>query len=168
MVCELCCEYSVLFWLITTYQWVPCVVFCLFVCLVFFVLFCFLFFVTGLPHSGWYSQVTFICLWISWACYGCLLRGSARTWPIKMWVHVANHQTECRDPNGGVRGRTKGAEGVCNPIGRTTLSTNQIPQSSQGLNHQPKSAHGGTHGSSCICSRGWPYLASMWRLNDLV
>jgi len=34
-------------------------------------------------------------------------------------------------------------------------------QSSQGLNHQPKSTHGRTHGSSCICSRGWPYLASV-------
>jgi len=39
------------------------------------------------------------------------------------------------DPNGGIRERTEGAEGVCNPIGRT-ISTNQIPQSSQGLNHQ--------------------------------
>jgi hypothetical protein len=27
-------------------------------------------------------------------------------------------------------------------------------QSSQGLNHQPKSSHGGTHGSRHICSRG--------------
>jgi len=26
---------------------------------------------------------------------------------------------------------------------------------------QPKNIHGQTHGSSCICSRGWPYLASM-------
>jgi len=51
-----------------------------------------------------------------------------------------------------VRERTKGAEGVCNPIGRTTISGNQTPQISQG----PKSTHGGTYGSSCICSRGWP------------
>ena len=29
------------------------------------------------------------------------------------------------------------------------------------LNHQPKSAHGGTHGSSCICRRGWPCQASV-------
>ena len=36
-----------------------------------------------------------------------------------------------------------------------------LPQSSQGLNHQPMSIHGGTLGSSCICNRGWPYLASM-------
>ena len=35
------------------------------------------------------------------------------------------------------------------------------PQSSQGLNHQPKSTHGGTRGSSCICSRGWPSRSSM-------
>ena len=25
--------------------------------------------------------------------------------------------------------------------------------SSQGLNHQPKNTHGGTHASSCMCSR---------------
>jgi hypothetical protein len=76
---------------------------------------------------------------------------------------VANHQTEHRDPNGGVRGRTKGAEGFCNPIGRTTISINQTPQSIQGLNHQPKNTHKGTHGSSCICSKGWPYLALIGR-----
>jgi hypothetical protein len=29
---------------------------------------------------------------------------------------------------------------------------------SQGLNHQPKSTHGGTHGSSCI---GWPSRSSI-------
>jgi hypothetical protein len=39
--------------------------------------------------------------------------------------------------------------------------TNQYPQSSQGLNHQPKSTHGVTHGFSCICSRGWPSQTSM-------
>jgi hypothetical protein len=36
----------------------------------------------------------------------------------------------------GVRERAEGAEGVCNPIGRTTIATNQ---SSQGINHQPRS-----------------------------
>jgi hypothetical protein len=54
-------------------------------------------------------------------------------------------------------GQPLGAEGVCNPIGRT-ISTSQ---SSQGLNHQPRSTHRGTHGSSRICSRGWPCRASM-------
>jgi hypothetical protein len=74
---------------------------------------------------------------------------------------TVNHRTEHRDLNGRVRERTEGAERICNPIGRTTILTNWTPQSSQGLNHQPKSTHGGTHGSSYICSRGLPYLASM-------
>jgi len=65
---------------------------------------------------------------------------------------TANHWTENRVPNGGVRERTEGDEGVCNPIGRTTISINQTPQSSQELNHQPKSAHEGTHDSSSTCS----------------
>jgi hypothetical protein len=30
-----------------------------------------------------------------------------------------------------------------------------------GLNHQSKKTHGRTHGSSCICSRGWPSQSSM-------
>ena len=44
--------------------------------------------------------------------------------------------TEHRVPNEGARERTQGAEGVCSPIGGTTIWTNQYPQSSQGLNHQ--------------------------------
>jgi hypothetical protein len=39
--------------------------------------------------------------------------------------------------------------------------TNQYPQSSLELNHQSKKTHGGTHVSSCICSRGWPSQPSM-------
>jgi hypothetical protein len=69
--------------------------------------------------------------------------------------------TEHMVPNGGARERTEGAEGVCSPIGGTTTWTNQIPQSSQGLSHQPKKTHGGIHGSRCMCSRGWPCWASM-------
>jgi hypothetical protein len=38
---------------------------------------------------------------------------------------AANHWTEHGIPNGGFRERTEGAEGVCNSIGRTTISTNQ-------------------------------------------
>jgi hypothetical protein len=40
---------------------------------------------------------------------------------------------------------------------------NQNPQSSQGLNHQSKKTHGGTHGSNCMCSRGCPSQSSMGR-----
>jgi hypothetical protein len=47
-----------------------------------------------------------------------------------------------------------GAKRICNPIGRTAISTNQSSQSSQGLKHQPKSTHGETHGSSHICGNG--------------
>jgi hypothetical protein len=32
-----------------------------------------------------------------------------------------------RAPNGGTRESTQGAEGVCNPIGETTIRTNQYP-----------------------------------------
>jgi len=74
---------------------------------------------------------------------------------------TTKHQTEYKDPNGRVRGRTEGTEKNYNTIGRTTISINWIPQSSQGLNNEPKSTHGGTNGSSCICSRVSPYLASM-------
>jgi hypothetical protein len=42
-----------------------------------------------------------------------------------MQILAANHQTEHRDPNRGVMGRTVGAEGDCNPIRRTAISTNQ-------------------------------------------
>jgi hypothetical protein len=57
---------------------------------------------------------------------------------------AANHWDEHRVPYGGIRERTEGAEGVCKPIGRTTLATNQTPQISQGINYQPKSTHGET------------------------
>jgi hypothetical protein len=78
-----------------------------------------------------------------------------------MQMLAANHQTEHWDPDGGVRERTEGAEGFCIPIGRTTSR----------LNLQPKSIHGRTHGSSCICSRrliwhqwkGRPLI--LWRLD---
>jgi hypothetical protein len=44
-----------------------------------------------------------------------------------MWVLIANCRTENGDPNGGVRGKTEGAEMVYNPIGRTTISMKQTP-----------------------------------------
>ena len=48
-------------------------------------------------------------------------------------------------PDGGVEEGTEGAEGVYNPMKGATVSTGQIPQSFQGLDHQPKNTHGGTH-----------------------
>jgi hypothetical protein len=57
-------------------------------------------------------------------------------------------------PDGEVGEGTEGAEGVCSPKEGATMLTG--PWSSQGLDHQPKNTHGGTHGTGCICSRGWP------------
>lgn len=71
----------------------------------------------------------------------------------------ASHWIENWDLNGGVSERTEVIEGMFNPIGRTTVSTNQIPQSFQGLKHQVKSTHGTTPGSSSsMCSRRWALL----------
>jgi hypothetical protein len=43
-----------------------------------------------------------------------------------MRMLTANHWTEHGNLNGGARERTEGAEGVSRPIGKTTISTNQI------------------------------------------
>jgi len=59
-------------------------------------------------------------------------------------------------------GRTGGAKGDCNPIGRTT-SAGWTTQCSQGLNHQPRSVQRGIRGSRYIGSGGLSYLASMGR-----
>jgi hypothetical protein len=64
---------------------------------------------------------------------------------------------EIEVPNRGIREKTEVVEVVCNHIERTTISTNQTPQSSQGLSHQPRTIHG----SRCICIRGWSFNASM-------
>jgi hypothetical protein len=74
---------------------------------------------------------------------------------------AANHFTEHGVYNRGIREGPEGAEGGYNTIGRTTLSTSQTPLISQELNPQPKSTHGATHGSSHLCSRGWPCWSSM-------
>lgn len=48
---------------------------------------------------------------------------------------AANPWTEHVILNGAISKRTEGAKEVCSPIGRTTVSTNQMPHSSQGLNY---------------------------------
>ena len=62
---------------------------------------------------------------VTGAWYSCPLRGSARACSIQIQMLAANYQTEHWDSNGGVRGRTEGAEGVCNSIRRTTIWINQ-------------------------------------------
>jgi hypothetical protein len=77
-----------------------------------------------------------------------------------MQIFIDNHSTEAGNTNGRAKGWTKGAEGDCNPIGRT-ISTIRISQSSQRLNHQPRSIHGQTLGSRYICSRELRYMTSL-------
>ena len=38
-----------------------------------------------------------------------------------------------------------------------------VPPELPGAKSPPKSTHGGTHGSSCLCSRGWSSWSSMGR-----
>jgi hypothetical protein len=54
-------------------------------------------------------------------CYSCLVRGYASAWQIQKWMLTVIYQMEHRVPNGEARESTKGAEGVCNPIGGTTI-----------------------------------------------
>ena len=74
----------------------------------------------------------------------------------------ANHWTEHKVPNGGAREMTKGAEGICSLI-RTNNMNQLVPPEHPGtkVNHQPKNTQEGTHGSSYICSRGWPCWRSI-------
>jgi hypothetical protein len=78
-----------------------------------------------------------------------------------MKILAINHRTEYRNLKGRVRGRTEGAVGDCNPIGRTTISNNWTPLSSQEINHQPKNTHGKTPWLQPRCSRRLLYLASV-------
>ena len=94
------------------------------------------------------------------AWYDCSLRGSISNWPIQVQILTANNQTEPGDSNGRVGGRAEGVEEDGNPIWRTIL-INWTTQSSQGLNHQPKSIHRGIHSSRYTCSREWTSLISV-------
>jgi hypothetical protein len=42
-------------------------------------------------------------------------------WQIQKWMLTVIYRMEHRAPNGEARESTQGAEGVCNPIGGTTI-----------------------------------------------
>jgi hypothetical protein len=42
-------------------------------------------------------------------------------WQIQKWMLTVIYKMEHRAPNGEARESTQGAEGVCNPIGGTTI-----------------------------------------------
>jgi hypothetical protein len=48
-----------------------------------------------------------------------------------MWIFSANHLTDPGNSNEEAMEKTERVEGVCNSIGRATISTNQMPQISQ-------------------------------------
>jgi hypothetical protein len=78
-----------------------------------------------------------------------------------MWIYTAKHLIKYRDLNGEIRARTVGTEEVCSLIGKTTISTSQIPPKLPGTKPLTKEYTGGTRGSNHICSRGIPYLPSL-------
>jgi hypothetical protein len=47
--------------------------------------------------------------------------GYASAWQIQKWMLTVFYWMEHRAPNGGTRESTQGAEGVCSPIGGTTI-----------------------------------------------
>jgi hypothetical protein len=55
----------------------------------------------------------------------------------------------------------KELKGFAGPYEEQHYELTITPQSSLGLNHQPKKTHGMTRGSNCICSRGWPSRSLM-------
>ena len=91
--------------------------------------------------------------------YSCLLRGSSIVSRIQKWMLTAIHWSEHRVLNEGYRESTQGAKGISRPIGETIIWTDQYTHSSQGPPN--KGYKSGTHGSRCICSRGWPSWSSM-------
>jgi hypothetical protein len=76
----------------------------------------------------------------------CLLWGYAGAWQTQKWMLTVSYWMEHRAPNCGARESNQGAEGVCNPIGGTTIWTNQFPRARV---------------SSCTCSRKWPSCPSL-------
>jgi len=76
---------------------------------------------------------------------------------------VAKHQTELGDLNEEVRARSEEAERVCNPIGRTTISTNQNPKPSRDYTTNQRVHMGRTRGLRCIFGRRFPYQSLLGR-----
>jgi hypothetical protein len=61
----------------------------------------------------------------SW--YSSLSWSYASAWQIQKWMLTVIYWMEHRAPSEGPRESTHGANGVCNPIGGTTIWANQFP-----------------------------------------
>jgi hypothetical protein len=106
-------------------------------------------------HSN--ASMSFHCLWGSayHLCQQnitCHLKTSS---PVSVSAKTSSHKTASRKTSHNLS-----PDSFQKSI-RTTLSTNQTPRKSEGLNHQPKSIHGWVYVSHYICSKGLPYLASV-------
>ena len=80
--------------------------------------------------------------------YSCLLWDYAGALHTQKWMLTVSYWMDHWAPNGGARESTQGAKGICNPIGGTTLWTNQYPRALD---------------SNCICIKRWPSQPSLER-----
>jgi hypothetical protein len=67
------------------------------------------------------------------SCYSCLLWNYASACQIQKLMLTVIYWMEHRAPNGGARESTKGAEGVCNPLGGTTIWTSEVAQTTKDI-----------------------------------
>jgi hypothetical protein len=83
----------------------------------------------NLPPNA--DTITYACkILLKEPLYSCLLFGYAIAWQTQKWMLTLCNWMEHRAPNGGARESAHGAKGIRNTIGRTTIGTNQYPQSS--------------------------------------
>ena len=99
------------------------------------------------PNADTIAYTSKILLKGPW--YSCLLWDYARAWQTQKWMLTVSYWMDHWSPNGGARESTQGPEGIRNPIGETTIWTNQYP---------PRA-----HVSSCIWIRRWPNWPSVER-----
>ena len=75
--------------------------------------------------------------------------------PVNHWIEFQGSQMEMLEKE------LKELRGFAAPWGEQQVSTGQTSQTSQELDHQPKSTHGEAHNSVHICGRGWPCWTSV-------
>ena len=78
----------------------------------------------------------------------CLWWGYVKAQQTHKWSLAVSYWMDHRAPNGGARESTQWAKGICNPIGGTTIWTNQYPRALD---------------SSCVCIKRLPSRPSMER-----
>ena len=75
------------------------------------------------------------------------------------WMLAVNYWMDHQAPNGGARESTQGAGGICNPIGGTTIWTNQYPPELVSL--AAYVSEDGLVGHQCynlLTHRIWPHI----------